>query len=148
MPFGSLTLGLGLGTGSLAIPAPSPSPTLNALTGTFSLAENATAGTSAGGLSGMTAGSTLSLVDDAGGRVALSGSSIVAGLTGLDYETATSHSFTVRETLAGATNTPHDTVLSLTVTDVAEGGSTYSFDATTAGFGFDSTSFPSFDKAS
>ena len=99
---------------------PAPGPTLSALTGTFTLAENASAGAVAGALSGKTASSTLSLVDDAGGRVALSGTNIVRGATALDYETATSHSFTVRETLAGATNTPRDTVLTLTVTDVAE----------------------------
>lgn len=94
--------------------------TLAALSGTFTLAEDASAGTVAGALSGKTVGSTLSLADDAGGRVALSGSNVVRGATALDYDTATSHAFTVRETLAGATNTPRDTVLSLAVTNVLD----------------------------
>jgi hypothetical protein len=48
---------------------------------------------------------------------------IVAGSTPTDFETATSHTITVRETLAGASNSPRDTVLTINVTDVAEGGS-------------------------
>jgi hypothetical protein len=95
--------------------------TLAALGGTFTLAESASSGAVAGALTGVTSGSTLSLVDDAGGRVALSGSNIVRGATALDYETATSHSFTVRETHADGSNSPRDTVFSLTVTDVADG---------------------------
>ena len=91
---------------------------LSALTGTFSLAEDAAANDVAGAISGKTSGSTLSLADDAGGRVAISGTNIVRGATALDYETATSHSFTIRETLADSANSPRDTVLSLTVTNV------------------------------
>lgn len=98
-------------------------PSLNALTGTFTLAENSAQGTSAGTLSGRTAGSTLALIDNAGGRVQLSGTTIQAGPTALDFEAATSHSFTVRETLADSANSPRDTTLTLTVTDVVEGGS-------------------------
>jgi hypothetical protein len=117
--------------------------TLSALSGTFSLPESANAGDIAGALSGKTSGSTLSLTDDAGGRVALSGGNVVRGATALDWETATSHSFTVRETLAGATNTPRDTVLSLGVSNATEvtisgtpgsatQGSAYSFTPTAA----------------
>lgn len=94
--------------------------TLSALSGTFTLAENAAQNDIAGALSGKTSGSTLSLADDAGGRVALSGTNIVRGATALNYESATSHNFTVRETLADSANSPRDTVLSLTVTDVDE----------------------------
>lgn len=97
-------------------------PVLSTLTGTFSLPEDAIAGDVAGPLVGYTAGSTLSLVDDAAGHVALSGTNVVRGAAALDYETATSHSFTVRETLSGATNTPRDTVLTMTVTNVIETG--------------------------
>jgi hypothetical protein len=97
-------------------------PTLIPLGGAFTLPENAAAGAVAGSIFGKKSASALSLADDAGGRVALAGSNIVRGATALDYETATSHNFTVRETLAGATNTPRDTVLTLNVTDVAEGG--------------------------
>ena len=45
---------------------------------------------------------------------------IITGATPTDYETATSHTITVRETLAGATNSPRDTVLTINVTDVTE----------------------------
>lgn len=92
---------------------------LAALGGSFSLPEDALANAVAGTLTGKTAGSTLSLTNDAGGRVALSGTNIVRGATALDYETATSHNFTVRETHADA-SAPRDTVLTLSVTDVAE----------------------------
>lgn len=95
-------------------------PTLSALSGTFTLAENAPAAALAGSLGGKTSGSTLTLISDAGGRVALSGSNIVRGANALDYETATSHSFTVRETLADSPNSPRDTTLSLVVTDIDE----------------------------
>ena len=91
--------------------------TLAALSGTFVLAENAGSGAVAGAIFGKTSGSTLSVIDSAGSRVALSGLNIVRGVTGLDYETTTSHSFTVRETLGGTTR---DTALALTVTDIDE----------------------------
>lgn len=94
--------------------------TLNAITGTFELAEDAAAAAVAGAMSGKSSGSTLSLTDDAGGRVAISGTNIVRGATALDYESATSHSFTVRETHADGANSPRDTVLTLTVTDVVD----------------------------
>ncbi len=107
------------GSGTALPEGPAP-VTLGALGGTFTLSEDALANTVAGAITGRTTGSTLSLFDTAGNRVELSGLNILRGATGLDYETATSHSFTVRETLAGATNTPRDTVFSLTVTDVVE----------------------------
>lgn len=94
---------------------------LVALGGTFTLPEDAAAGAVAGALTGKTTGSTLSLVDTAGNRVALSGTNIVRGSVALDFEAAASHSFTVRETLADSPNSPRDTVLTLTVTDVFEG---------------------------
>jgi hypothetical protein len=111
------------GVWSGQVPEEEPAPiTLAALGGTFSLAEDAAANAVAGALTGKTADSTLSLTDDAGGRVALSGTNVVRGATALNYEDFTSHSFTVRETLAGATNSPRDTVRTLNVTDVSEGG--------------------------
>lgn len=102
------------------------------LSGTFSLAENAAANAVAGAISGKTSGSTLSLADDAGGRVAISGTNIVRGATALDYESAASHSFTLRETLADSSNSPHDTVLSLTVTNVDDVAPTLSSPADAA----------------
>ena len=105
---------------------------LEGLSGTFTLAENAAQGASAGALAGVSAGSTLTLLDNAGGRVALDGSNIVAGPTALNYERFTSHDFTVRETNPNALNSPRDTVLTLTVSDV--------FDATQQTFPSDSAS--------
>jgi len=113
-------LGLGLSFTDRRPLGTEPTINLSALTGTFTLSEDAAAGAVAGMISGKKSGSTLSLVDNAGGRVALDGTTIKRGATALDYETATSHSFTVRETLAGATNSPRDTVLTLTVTDEVE----------------------------
>jgi hypothetical protein len=100
---------------------PAPGTALKALTGPFSLPENAPAGATAGAIHSKTSGSTLSLTDDGGGTVALSGANIVRGATPLDYATAQSHPFTVRETLPAATNSPRDTNLTLVVTQVAGG---------------------------
>lgn len=98
--------------------------TLNALTlSAATLAEGSAQGTAVGTLQGTTAGSTLSLTDTAGGRFQLAAGAIQAGGTLTDYVVASNHSITVRETLAGASNSPRDTVLTVTVTDVAEGAS-------------------------
>ena len=86
-----------------------------------SVAENTAAGFSVGTLTGRTSGSTLSLPSAAGGRFALSGTSIVTGSTSTDYETATSHSITVRETLADSANSPRDSVFTINVTNVLDG---------------------------
>lgn len=115
-----------------APPAPPPA-SLAALTlSPATLAENSAAGTPVGALAGTTSGSTLALVGDAGGRFALSGTSVLAGLVATDYEAASSHSITVRETLAGASNSPRDTVLTIAVTNVFEAPSlaNLSFSAT------------------
>lgn len=74
-----------------------------------------------GAIVGATGGSTLSLIDDAGGRFALDGFNIVAGATATDYDTATSHNITLRETLADSSNSPRDSVVTITVTDSGEG---------------------------
>lgn len=84
------------------------------------IAERSLAGTVVGGLSGKTSGSTLSLIDSAGNRFALSGTNIIAGSVVTDYEAAASHTITVRETLAGAANSPNETVLTIFVDDVDE----------------------------
>lgn len=99
-------------------------PTLGTLAlSAATIAENSALGTLVGMLLGTTSGSTLALVDSAGSRFALSGGAIVAGSVGTDFETETAHSITVRETLAGATNSPRDTVLAVNVTDVSDSGS-------------------------
>ena len=92
---------------------------LNALTGSFSLPENAAQMTTAGTLGNTTNGSTLSLFDNAGNRLALDGLDIQRGATGLDFEAATSHSFTVRETHPDA-EAPRDTTFTLTVSNINE----------------------------
>lgn len=94
-------------------------PTLQALTGSFSVPEDATVGTVVGTPTGYTSGSTKSLSNNAGGRFAINSSTgqiTVAGA--LDFETATSHQITVVETLAGATGSPRSTTLTVGVTDV------------------------------
>jgi hypothetical protein len=94
---------------------------LNALTlSANSITENSAAGTVVGAIQNRTAGSTLSLSDDAGGRFAISGSNIVAGATATNYETATSHNITIVETLAGAIGTPRSTTLTINVNNVFE----------------------------
>lgn len=55
---------------------------------------------------------------------------IVAGSVSTDYETAASHTITVRETLAGASNSPRDTVLTINVTDVDDTAPTITTSAT------------------
>ena len=85
------------------------------------LAENSAEGTAIGTIVGQTGGSTITMTDTAGGRFKLVGTAVQAGATATDYETATSHNITLRETLTGATNTPRDTVLAIAVSDVAEG---------------------------
>lgn len=93
--------------------------TLAALTlNTSTIVENSAAATSVGALQSVSSGSTLSLVDDAGGRFALSGSNIVAGLVATDYESATSHNITVRETHPDGNNSPRDSVIAITVTEI------------------------------
>jgi hypothetical protein len=95
-------------------------PTLLALSlNNSDIDENSVAGTTVGTLSGMTTGSTLSIVDTASARFAIDGNDIEAGVVATDHSAATSHSITVRETLAGSPNSPKDTVFTITVNNVA-----------------------------
>ena len=88
----------------------------------FDVDEESLEDVAVGTLVGVHAGSTLSLTDTAGGRFKLTGSGIFTGATATDFETAGLHDITVRETFAGATNTPHDSVITITVNDITEGG--------------------------
>jgi hypothetical protein len=85
------------------------------------IAEGSAEDTFVGRLFGTTPGSTLTLIDDAGGRFKYFDDAgtpkIVAGATATDYDLATSHNITVRETLLGRSNSPRDTVLTIAVTD-------------------------------
>lgn len=86
------------------------------------LDEESAAGTLVGAIQNASSGSTITLTDNAGGRFALSGSNVIAGLVATDYETATSHNITLRETHADGNNSPRDSVIAITINDVAEGG--------------------------
>ena len=85
-----------------------------------SVAENSANGTVVGSLSALDpdAGDSASftLLDDAGGLFALSGSDVVVA-GALDYETATSHDITMRVTDGGGLT--YDKILTIDVTDVA-----------------------------
>lgn len=80
-----------------------------------SVAENTAPGTTVGTVLGVTPGSSLALIDDGGGRFALSGGAIATGAVALDRESAPSHEITLRETLGGYVNSPRDTVLAIAV---------------------------------
>ncbi|GGZ21658.1 sialidase family protein [Asticcacaulis endophyticus] len=98
----------------LPVVTPSGAPTLSALTlSADEFTEGATAGTVIGTISGKTTGSTLSIFP-ADTRVAISGSNLVVGST---PATDGTFSITIRETLAGATNTPRDTTFPITVNE-------------------------------
>lgn len=84
------------------------------------LAENSAPGTVVGAITGRTSGSTLELAADAGGRFAIAGGNLVAGLVATDFESTATHSVTIRETLAEAANSPRTTVLTITVTNQFE----------------------------
>jgi hypothetical protein len=94
--------------------------TLAALTlSNSTVLENSVANTVVGAVQNRTAGSFLVMPDDAGSRFAISGANVVTGSVPTDYETATSHSITIREIFAEAINSPRDTVLTINVSDVA-----------------------------
>jgi hypothetical protein len=99
--------------------------TPNDITGTLSIAENSSNGTSVGTVVGQDIDTgdtrTYSLVDSAGGRFAIhssTGTVTVANSSLLNYEVATSHQITVRVTdTAGAM---FDKVISVAITDINE----------------------------
>ncbi len=84
------------------------------------VSENAVAGMTVGNIVGITAGSTVTLLNHDNNRFAISGTTLVVGTTNISYEDSPTRSITVRETLAGAANTPRDTVLTINVTNVFE----------------------------
>jgi hypothetical protein len=81
-------------------PTPTPTTALQELAiSPSSVAENAVTGTFVGTFQNRTSGSTLSIVDNAGGRFDVAGGNLVTGSVTTDYETATFHIITVLETL-------------------------------------------------
>jgi len=104
-------------------PAPANSPPTNITLSSSSLAENSANGTVVGTLTTTDpdpAGSFLySLIDDAGGRFAISGGNlVVANGSLLNFEAATTHTVTVRSVDNGGLSV--DRVLTINVTDVSE----------------------------
>ncbi|AFU86608.1 putative cadherin-like domain protein [Caulobacter phage CcrRogue] len=97
-----------------------PAPDLDSfgLSGS-SIDENSGAGTFVGTFSSSPSGASYVLTNSAGGRFAISGSSLVAGSTPTDYETATSHSISVQATRGATTLSDSFTI---TVNNLAEGG--------------------------
>lgn len=92
--------------------------TLTALTlSTDTYVEGLTAGAVIATIGGGTAGSTVSLIGDAGGRIAKSTTAIVAGLTSTVFSATPSVSITLRQSLAGYPD--RDQVFDLSVTRVA-----------------------------
>jgi hypothetical protein len=85
------------------------------------LTEGAAQGTAVGTLRGSSAGSTLSLIGNAGGRFQLVGTTIQAGPTATDFEANASHQITVRETHVDAPSPGYrDTALTIAISNVAE----------------------------
>jgi hypothetical protein len=84
--------------------------------------EGAAAGTLVGAIqNGKASGSTITLEAQSNASwFALDGTDIEAGATATDYETAAAPTITLRETNAGFSNSPFDTIITLTVTNVLE----------------------------
>jgi hypothetical protein len=83
------------------------------------VAEDATEGTLVGNIVGATEGSTVTLqAQEDANAFAKDGNAIEVGSAGLDFETNPNPTITLREVLAGYTT--RDTVITITVTDVAE----------------------------
>lgn len=110
----------GLGAGAGFVPAIVTPPLADLTLSASTIAENSAENTVVGAVVGKTAGSTLSLTGTAGNRFKLSGTNIVAGPVATNFEAATSHSITITETLAGRSNSPNPTTLTITVTNVFE----------------------------
>jgi hypothetical protein len=118
----SVARGFGFGFG---VPHKQTTPTILTL-GTLSLSnatipEGTPAGTQVGIFLGKTAGSVISLTDDAGGRFSSSGGILYTGPIPTDFETATFHDISGTETLAGAIGSPKPFTIRISVTNVVEG---------------------------
>ena len=96
-------------------------PTLNNLSlASTSVVENSSTGTLVGAVLGKTVGSTLTLIDSAGNRFALSGTNINVGSVLTDFETAVSHTIILQEALLGYSNSPRNTLITINVSNVNE----------------------------
>lgn len=101
---------------------PLPATLQNLTLSSSSVAENTAPGIAIGLLVGRTPGSTITLIDSAGNRFALNGAvnGIVTGLTALNFEAGSSHSIIVEEALASAANSPRQSTIAITVTNVLD----------------------------
>lgn len=102
---------------------PAPAPTLQPLTLTsFQVPENTGAGVAVGLVAGRTPGSTLTLLDDGGGRFALNGfgTGIVTGLVPANYEAATGHDLIIQETHPTATNSGRQSTLHVDIVNLLD----------------------------
>lgn len=86
------------------------------------LQEAAAAGTHVGNVVGKAAGSTLTVLDDAGDKLALDGIAVEAGAVPTDYDNEQTLDITIRETHPDATNSPLDTILTVNIIEI---GGTY-----------------------
>lgn len=110
--------------------APLPPLTDLQLGGSGTVAENTAEDTVVGALLGRTVGSTLTVLDNAGGRFKESSGFLVRGPTALDYEGSPligagpqrGYTVQIQEAKAGVSNSPRVTNITVIVTDVAEGG--------------------------
>jgi hypothetical protein len=110
--------------GGAAAPA-GPMLTELTLSGSHIIGELSAPEAVVGNIGGRASGSTLTMPVDAGGRFKVGGSIITGprvlrATTALNYEDATSHMITVRETLAGSPNSPRDTSFTINVADQHE----------------------------
>lgn len=95
--------------------------TLNALAlDSATLLEGSPENTVVGSLINTSSGSTLTLIDAAGSRFKLSGDTIVAGPVGTSYSDG-SYNITVRESHADGNNSPRDSVITITITELVSG---------------------------
>lgn len=118
--FGFSGFGFSATVGLVSGDAP-PAPTLAALSlDNLTIAEDQPTGTLVGAIINATSGSTVTLLTQSNANMfAKDGNDIEVGSAGLDFASAPSPTVTLRETLAGATNTPSDSVITITVTGVA-----------------------------
>jgi hypothetical protein len=91
-------------------------PDLNDLTlETNTIASGSGKDTLVGTLLGHTENSTVTMTDTAGSRFKVVDNQVYTGLVATSFASAESHNITVRETFAGASNSPNDTVLTVNV---------------------------------
>ena len=77
-------------------------------------------GTLIGTIVGKSSGSVITMTDTAGGKVVLSGNTVVIGATDISLALTPTFTFTLHEVHTDGNNSPRDTVITVTVTSTAE----------------------------